>query len=73
MKQKHIKALAWAVKEAEYWREIIKGIANHGDMLAIYDKQVAVCKEALKELRRENKDTHVAHVDLQRKKNERTY
>lgn len=72
MKPSHIKALAWAVDEAECLRGSLIGSGSdlesqemEADRLASFDAKIAVCKTALRELRREAKEkpkpTHVAH------------
>jgi hypothetical protein len=50
---KQIKALKWAVKEAEAWRGSLTG-GFEGD-LRNFDKNVADAKEALKEVQAMNK------------------
>jgi hypothetical protein len=50
MKAKHLKALHWAVREAESWRGSMIGNPDTGPLEA-FNAQIKLCKEALKEAR----------------------
>lgn len=53
MRPKHLKALAWAVKEAAAWRGALQGHPDP-DALVEFDKSLATAREALALLRQAN-------------------
>jgi len=55
VKRRHIEALAWAVREAEGWRGSMTGNPDPVP-LAEFDAKVASAKEALREIRKAERE-----------------
>lgn len=61
MRDKHIKALAWAVEEAAAWRGYFTGNPDP-EPLVEFDKRVKAAKDALTAIRKEHRETVTKRV-----------
>lgn len=53
LQAKHIKALAWAIREAKSWRGAMIGAASERDVLE-FDRKIKEAENGLRILRRES-------------------
>lgn len=65
MKPSHIKALAWAVDEAEGWRGSLTGNPDPVP-LAEFDAKIAQAKAALRELRHDIKKAKAVKAEYEK-------